>query len=340
MQKRNLDEISFIRPILIVQLILVHCFTVFNGGWPPFIGYSDCTNYMWVSRTCYSFMLETFTFVSGYVWAYQVLDLHKTTSLIVLVKKKSERLILPSIVFSLLYLQLFNNKGCVSIMMGGKKTALSVLSGVGHLWYLPLLFWCFIVMWIVERIRISDMAKLMILLVLAILPYPSLPFQLFRVAYYLFYFFVGYKIWQYGDSYRKNIKPKTVMVLWIIFAVVFVGLRLLTAHLIEMSETAPLFAKIVLKMSSTFCKMAYSSIGVIAMYFTAVWFTKKYTLSKSYINIGALCFGVYVYQEFIIKYLYYFTDLPIKVGYIALPWVTFGVTLILSLLLAKTAKSL
>ena len=120
MQKRNLDEISFIRPILIVQLILVHCFTVFNGGWPPFIGYSDCTNYMWVSRTCYSFMLETFTFVSGYVWAYQVLDLHKTTSLIVLVKKKSER----PIVFSLLYLQLFNNKGCVSIMMGGEKNGI------------------------------------------------------------------------------------------------------------------------------------------------------------------------------------------------------------------------
>lgn len=33
--KRNLDEVSFIRPILIVLLVFVHCFTVFNGGWPP-----------------------------------------------------------------------------------------------------------------------------------------------------------------------------------------------------------------------------------------------------------------------------------------------------------------
>lgn len=30
--KRNLDEVSFIRPILIVLLVFVHCFTVFNGG--------------------------------------------------------------------------------------------------------------------------------------------------------------------------------------------------------------------------------------------------------------------------------------------------------------------
>lgn len=45
--KRNLDEVSFIRPILIVLLVFVHCFTVFNGGWPPFEGYKDCTGYMW-----------------------------------------------------------------------------------------------------------------------------------------------------------------------------------------------------------------------------------------------------------------------------------------------------
>ncbi|MCC2068467.1 hypothetical protein KGH27_13390, partial [Bacteroides faecis] len=73
--KRNLDEVSFIRPILIVLLVFVHCFTVFNGGWPPFEGYKDCTGYMWFSRTCYSFMLETFIFVSGDVWAYQALYL-------------------------------------------------------------------------------------------------------------------------------------------------------------------------------------------------------------------------------------------------------------------------
>lgn len=85
--KRNLDEVSFIRPILIVLLILVHCFTVFNGGWPPFEGYQACTGYKWLSRTCYSFMLETFVFVSGYVYAYQVLNLQKQTSFRELVKK-------------------------------------------------------------------------------------------------------------------------------------------------------------------------------------------------------------------------------------------------------------
>lgn len=126
--KRNLDEVSFIRPILIVLLVFVHCFTVFNGGWPPFEGYKDCTGYMWFSRTCYSFMLETFIFVSGYVWAYQVIDLQKRSSLGIL-KKKAERLILPSVVFSLVYWQLFN--GDITDLVGGGKIVISVLSGVG-----------------------------------------------------------------------------------------------------------------------------------------------------------------------------------------------------------------
>lgn len=141
--KRNLDEVSFIRPILIVLLILVHCFTVFNGGWPPFEGYQACTSYTWFSRTCYSFLLETFVFISGYIYAYQVLYLQKQTSLLELVKRKANRLILPSIVFSFIYLALFDIKSIASPTFG-----LSMLSGVGHLWYLPVLFWCFVAMWI------------------------------------------------------------------------------------------------------------------------------------------------------------------------------------------------
>lgn len=116
--KRNLDEVSFIRPILIVLLILVHYFTVFNGGWAPFEGYDDCLTYKWLSRFCYSFLLETFVFISGYVWAYQVLVLQKQLSLCSLIKKKLERLILPSIVFSLIYWALFDNETAINVVGG------------------------------------------------------------------------------------------------------------------------------------------------------------------------------------------------------------------------------
>lgn len=336
--KRNLDEVSFIRPILIVLLFFVHCFTVFNGGWPPFEGYKDCTGYMWFSRTCYSFMLETFIFVSGYVWAYSVIDLQKRSSLGILVKKKAERLILPSVVFSLVYWQLFN--GDITDLVGGGKIVISVLSGVGHLWYLPVLFWCFVSLWIVEKLKISDKVKLFILLVLALLPYPYIPFQLSRLPYYFLFFFAGFKVWQYGGLFRTNISSKKVLASWLLFVVSFVVLRMLKSHVVELYSTAPLVTKAGLKIVSTICQIGYSSLGVIAIYSMAVLFTNTHNLPKCYINAGSLCFGVYVFQEFIIKYLYYYTELPVKVGYLALPWIAFIITLVLSLLLSKTTKSL
>ena len=195
-------------------------------------------------------------------------------------------------------------------------------------------------MWIVEKIKVNEKNKLIILLTLAILPYPYLPFQLYRVAYYLLFFFAGYKVWQYGDSYRKNINDKKVIAFWIIFIVIFIGLRILSAHLIEEAEATPIQTKFVLKVAATSCKIVYSSFGVVAMYSTAIWFTNNYKIHKSYINIGSLCFGVYVYQEFILKYLYYYTNLPNEVGCFALPWIAFCITLVLSLLLSKTTKSL
>lgn len=127
---------------------------------------------------------------------------------------------------------------------------------------------------------------------------------------------------------------------WSIFAIIFIGFRILMANLAGFMELAPLLSKLVFKTISTACKITYSSLGVIAIYTTAIWFTKSHQLYKWYINIGSLCFGVYVFQEFIIKYIYYYTELPVIAGYIALPWITFMITLTLSLLLTKTAKSL
>lgn len=115
---------------------------------------------------------------------------------------------------------------------------------------------------------------------------------------------------------------------------------MLKAHVVELYSTAPLVTKAGLKIVSTICQIGYSSLGVVAIYSMAVLFTSTHNLSKCYINTGSLCFGVYVFQEFIIKYLYYYTELPVKVGYLALPWITFVITLALALLLSKTTKSL
>ena len=51
------------------------------------------------------------------------------------------------------------------------------------------------------------------------------------------------------------------------------------------------------------------------------------------ITLSGYCYGVYIYQQFILQYLYYKTSVPLLVNEYALPWIGFAVALVLSLLL-------
>jgi hypothetical protein len=51
------------------------------------------------------------------------------------------------------------------------------------------------------------------------------------------------------------------------------------------------------------------------------------------VELGNMCMGVYLLQQFLLKYLYYYTMLPNILGAYLLPWVGFIIALILSTVL-------
>lgn len=107
MKQRNLEEISLIRPILVILLITYHAFAPWNGAWSEFEGYIDIPLYQVIANLSYSFMLPLFVMISGYVWGYQseVLQKHETIKKVIL--KKIHRLIIPSVFFSFFYKVIF-----------------------------------------------------------------------------------------------------------------------------------------------------------------------------------------------------------------------------------------
>lgn len=74
MQKKEniLTEVSVIRPILIILLVVYHSFIIYQGGWSEPVGFEPNETYWWISKASYSFMLEAFVLISGYVYAHQV----------------------------------------------------------------------------------------------------------------------------------------------------------------------------------------------------------------------------------------------------------------------------
>ena len=83
-------------------------------------------------------------------------------------------------------------------------------------------------------------------------------------------------------------------------------------------------------------KLVYSSIGLALLFSLVGVAIKKRTsaVPQWLINIGNLCMGVYIFQQFILAGLYDHTALPTLLGPYWLPWIGFIITLSGSLLIS------
>lgn len=321
--KTNLDEISIIRPILILILVFYHAFCPYSGAWEPFEGIKPNSCYHWLADIAYSFMLPMFVFQSGYVWAYQR-NRKGFENFPQLIMKKGKRLIIPSIIFSIAYLLIFGNQNNKTII----DTLTNILTGVAHMWFLPMLFGCFVSSWIINQIR-SYYLKWCIIIVFYLISFVQLPFHLDRIFNYLVYFQIGYDIYKLKDKIKSNCYQ--LIFLWITFLIIFIGCNIIKDSIwdyIHLSNT--IINKAILMEINNFLTLAYSIYGIAGMYLTALFFSRKFKIPQWLINLGNLCFGVYLFQQFILIWIYYYTELPEYLGN-SLPWSAFTFTLLASI---------
>jgi hypothetical protein len=306
-----------------------HAFIIYQGGWTQPPGFQENTTYWWIAATSYSFMLEMFVFISGYVSAFQVFERKKGQSFKQLIGAKFKRLIIPSILFSIIYVCLLGTKETLSVL----QLTYEIICGYGHMWFLPMLFWCFIGVYVLEKIHIKEEHKLILLLLCSIVSFLPLPLRLSSAMYYIFFFYAGFYVRKKLAGKIINISTPWVFAMWVIYAVVFIALTLLREFLKDI-DTTNIIAKAVVISSLKLCQIIYAGLGIAAMYYTALVITSKIELKPWVLKIGAYCFGVYLFQQFILQGIYYHTDIPTIVGSNLLPWVSTAIALIGSLLLS------
>lgn len=323
----RLDEVTLMRCILALLIVFMHSFTCYNHSWRAPAGFVDIPFYKWLTRISFAFTLEAFVFISGYLFAFQRITLRRLESGKNLIVNKLKRLILPSIIFSIIYFFLFfEYKGIGNLIY-------SIISGCGHMWYLPMLFWCFIGGWLLEQIKIKDIWKLLFLVVLNLTAVYILPLQLTHAASYMVYFYGGFVVYKYSDNIKKAITPKRLLLSWIVFIVVFAMLRPLM-DVLKYSEDATKTVKLAVHIGKNACQLVYASVGVMVFYCTAVYYTRKHQLKSFTVKLSACCFGIYLFQQFILQLLYYKTSFSVLVGPYWLPWCGFVIAAILSYILS------
>lgn len=333
-----LNEVSFMRPILLVLLVSYHAFAPYISSlksWPLPEGFHQVEVYDWIGLLSRAFRLEGFVFVSGYIFTFQLVEKKKFSSLKSLFTSKFQRLLIPSFIFSTLYVLFFLHG------LSPLSAVLKIIGGAGHLWYLPCLFWCFLFQYIVIEKDFSPKLMTVILIIAMGISFVSMPLQIGKAFYYICFFYGGGIFWKYNKWFRDKDSAKNIFLSWTIFLILFVVMNLSILHLTSISSTQKisLFYKGLILVSNTYSKAILGWSGIIALYLTSVYYCKRHLLGKTIIKIGACGYGVYVFHQFILVYLYRYTELPNMAGSYLLPWVGMFVTVVLSIALTLAVRS-
>lgn len=329
---KRLADVVVIRNILIVLLVFYHAFAIYSGAWAPIKIFPEVQVYWWLDKLSYAFMLELFVFVSGYVFGYQVrVKSESKLQAKDLFLGKFKRLMIPCMVFSMLYILLFGD-----ITQPIQKTLYGLVNGIGHMWFLPMLFWCFVGVWIIEKKHLKPKWAMLLLVLALLVSFLPLPFRMGTAMYYMVFFYVGYIIQRNDISVDWLYTKRSVIITTLSFIVLFSSLTLLKERIgvAQTGRANQRITSVVVFSVQHALRLVYASVGIVMTLSWVSCYLKRHAVTQWMEQVGALSFGVYLFQQFILKGLYDHTTLPSFLGCYWLPWVGFVVALLGSLLMA------
>ncbi len=322
-----LEDVVIIRLLLIVSLVLYHVMAPYCAAWPKIDGQPSIRSYWWLGKFIYSFLIPTFVFISGEVYGFQVRKKKKSITFRDTIENKFKRLILPSAFFSTIYFFLIEYKE-QSVL----RTIYDIFSGVGHLWFLPMLFWCFVLLYVIEKCQLKDKHVIPFLLLMAIISYFPLPFQFRYTLFYMIYFFCGYK---FTEEIKNRIcNTRFLSFLLPVYLLSFWGGTILVN---DYTVYHSFIIKALVQCGKNLVTIIFSFLGMatIVTIVNLAFSRNNLRLSPYLLNLSGCCMGVYIFQQFIIKILYKSSVLVNAVGFYWLPWIAFLIALAISLGLTR-----
>ena len=133
----------------------------------------------------------------------------------------------------------------------------------------------------------------------------------------------------------KDIKGNTVILSGLIFVVVFLVSKIfLNNVLIASFESELSLYKILSLLAERLSKICYSSLGIVFIYFLINYLiiSRKIAVTERMVKLSNYCFGIYIFQQFILKFIVYNNFAISCLGTYWLPWVSFIIAMVGSVL--------
>lgn len=176
---------------------------------------------------------------------------------------------------------------------------------------------------------------LFLLAFISIVPTPALPLGLARLPHFVFYVYGGYFLWTRREGLFNNcLTWQWITILWLLYVVLVVFNHTM---LPKASTTMPFVEKFLIIFENNAIGFIIAVCGIMALYLTVCKkATKEGYEPKAWIIAASdNCYGVYVYHQFILMWLYYYTSFVDICPPLIAPWLGFVVTLFISMLLTR-----
>lgn len=268
-------------------------------------------------------------FVSGSLFFTLKHNDGKYNSFVFFIVNKIKRLLLPTILWG----------GVFSISFGENIDVIRLLSGWNHLWFLPSLFWCFIVAFFLltpmQANRKISVVFLLISLFLTFVPFPEM-LGLDAFSWYFFYFLL-----EVFYSINKSIivvfwEKNKIALLSISFLLLLIYVVCNNDYLKSMMPDIP----------STYLKLL-KKLLVPLIILTFCWLVCKFTISHKlpqwFLVLDKYSFGCYIFHMWLmwLVFRYNFYDIRVFAAshYIVFPLMYGALSFVISMGICFLLKS-
>lgn len=295
--KERLDDISFIKTIMMIIIVLCHSCSFYTNQWFSILSPVYSAKYLGeIASFLGTFHVHTFVMTSGFIFYYLKFEKNKYNNYKNDIKKRAQRLLIPYFFTCILWIipitELFYKYSFKTIFI-----KYILCTSPSQLWFLIMLFIVFILFeFISNKIKLSN-NNLFIIFILSTLTYGITRylninyFQVSNVFKYIPFFYLGGYLYSFGNKF--NIKKSIIILICLII------LNITKYIVIPNNEN------IIYMILNIFNEQLLSIIEVIFIYIICKYFVnnKKIKLNnRIYKLLENNSFGIYLFHQQIIYF--------------------------------------
>lgn len=311
--KEKLQEVTFLRVLAVLMLVAWHSYCTYIC-W----GLADSPLNIFYTRL-FRFLtpdayMPVFTFISGYLFYYLMVEKRKYVDFKEFLKNKINRLLIPYIVLGF----------TINMTQIGRQNPLELLVGTpNHLWYCLMLFYCFIACWLIEmkltsRYNIIAMClSFLFVLVVGARNIIRTPLGLWMPIYYYGYFYMGFLVFKHKEKIMIVVKKYWYLLLAIYIISIIWSFN---SHFLLFTT---LTFTLMLYVIGTMVKNSRGGVKLLESHWSK--------------EIEKCSFGIYVFHQWIIWNVTRYPDMSCFMSehYILFPFLLYISVFILSYIMTK-----